>query len=57
MHGLFPKRLTDLVLDSMTDYEKLSTEILENESSQSAFAMLILRLLTEQRRIGDSGTS
>lgn len=48
MHGLFPKRLTDLVLDSMADHEKLSIGILENEDNQKAFAMLILRLLTPQ---------
>lgn len=48
MHGLFPKRLTDLVLDSMTDHEKLSMEILDSESNQKAFAMLILRLLSNQ---------
>ncbi|MGI0153148.1 type I restriction endonuclease subunit R [Pseudidiomarina sp. WS423] len=48
MHGLFPKRLTDLVLDSMADHEKLSMGILENEDNQKAFAMLILRLLTSQ---------
>lgn len=47
MHGLFPKRLTDLVLDSMTDHEKLSMEILDNEGNQKAFALLILRLLTQ----------
>jgi len=46
MHGLFPKRLTDLVLDSMTDHEKLSMEILENDQSQRRFALLILRLLS-----------
>jgi type I restriction enzyme R subunit len=45
MHGLFPKKLTDLVLDSMTDHEKLSMEVLENEGTQRAFALLILRLL------------
>ncbi|MCH8493681.1 MAG: DEAD/DEAH box helicase family protein [Idiomarina sp.] len=48
MHGLFPKRLTDLVLDSMTEHEKLSMEILENEGNQKAFALLILRLLSGQ---------
>ena len=47
MHGLFPKRLTDLVLDSMTDHEKLSMEILESEGNQRAFALLILRLLSD----------
>jgi type I restriction enzyme R subunit len=46
MHGLFPKRLTDLVLDSMSDNEKLSMEVLDNEDSQKAFASLILRLIT-----------
>lgn len=50
MHGLFPKRLTDLVLDSMADHEKLSMGILENEDNQKAFAMLILRLLTVQNQ-------
>lgn len=30
MHGLFPKRLIDLVLGSMTGYETLSMETLEN---------------------------
>jgi type I restriction enzyme R subunit len=48
MHGWFPKRLTDLVLDSMTDHEELSMEIFENENSQRAFAHLILRLLSSQ---------
>src|SRR5690554_8230912 len=59
MHGLFPKRLTDLVLDSMTDHEKLSTEILESDESQRKFALLILRILSnrqpsrsEERRVG-----
>lgn len=50
MHGLFPKRLTDLVLDSMADHEKLSMGILENEDNQNAFAKLILRLLTAQNQ-------
>jgi len=49
MHGLFPKKLTDLVLDSMTDHEKLSMEVLENENSRKAFAMLILSLLTNKK--------
>lgn len=49
MHGLRPKRLTDLVLDSITDHEKLSMEILENESNQRAFALLILRLLKQEQ--------
>src|SRR5690554_2106260 len=68
MHGLFPKRLTDLVLDSMTDHEKLSMEILESEPKQRAFALLILSLLSGKgsvdertslpgRKIGRQGSS
>ncbi len=57
MHGLFPKRLTDLVLDSMTDHEKLSMEILENEDNQKAFALLILRLLSQTSDREKNGTS
>lgn len=45
MHGLFPKRLTDLVLDAMTDHEKLSLEILGSEENQKKFAFLVLKLL------------
>ena len=52
MHGLFPKRLSDLVLDSMTDHEKLSMEILNSENNQRQFAHLILRLLTEGSGVG-----
>ena len=46
MHGLFPKRVIDTVLDAMTDYEKLSLEVLDNEESGRKFALLVLKLLT-----------
>ena len=49
MHGLFPKRLTDFVLDAMSDNEKLSMEILDSEVKQRGFALTILRLLLEER--------
>jgi len=42
MHGLFPKR----VLDAMTDHEKLSLEVLDNETKSRAFALAILKMLT-----------
>ncbi|MCH8533253.1 MAG: DEAD/DEAH box helicase family protein [Saccharospirillum sp.] len=51
MHGLFPKRLTDLVLDAMTDHEKMAMEILDSDASQRRFALAILRLLAGQERI------
>ncbi|WP_018169693.1 type I restriction endonuclease subunit R [Thioalkalivibrio sp. ALMg9] len=46
MHGLFPKRVTDTVLDAMTDHEKLSMQVLDDPERQRDFALLILRLLT-----------
>ena len=46
MHGLFPKRVVDTVLDAMTDNEKLSLEVLDNEESGRQFALLVLRILT-----------
>jgi type I restriction enzyme R subunit len=45
MHGLFPKRVLDTVLDAMTDYEKLSLEVLDNETKSRAFALVILKML------------
>ena len=46
MHGLFPKRVVDTVLDAMTDNEKLSLEVLDNEESGRQFALLVLKILT-----------
>lgn len=48
MHGLFPKRVLDSVLDAMTDFEKLSLQVLDNETKSRAFALVILKLLAEQ---------
>ncbi|TCT10904.1 type I restriction endonuclease subunit R [Paralcaligenes ureilyticus] len=49
MHGVFPKRVEDLVLDAMTDHEKMAMEILGNEGKGRDFALLILRLLAGYR--------
>jgi type I restriction enzyme, R subunit len=46
MHGLFPKRVVDTVLDAMTDHEKLSLTVLDNENAGRKFASLILQILT-----------
>jgi type I restriction enzyme, R subunit len=46
MHGLFPKRVIDTVIDAMTDHEKLSLEVLDNEQSGQRFALLVLKILT-----------
>ncbi|NMY90429.1 type I restriction endonuclease subunit R [Pseudomonas oryzihabitans] len=45
MHGLFPKRVLDTVLDSITDHEKLSLEVLDSETKTRAFALTILKML------------
>jgi len=46
MHGLFPKRVVDTVLDAMTDNEKMSLEVLDNDTKSRAFALVILKMLT-----------
>lgn len=43
MQGLFPKSVLDTVLDAMTDHEKLSLELLDNETKNRAFALVMLR--------------
>lgn len=48
MHGLLPQRLLDRVVESMSDHEKLSVEILENPAVQDGFARLILKMLVER---------
>jgi len=54
MHGLFPKRITDAVLDAMSDHEKLSMPLLENEETGRQFALLILKLLASRENFGAS---
>jgi type I restriction enzyme R subunit len=51
MHGLFPKRVSDMVLDAMTDHEKLSMEVLGDEETQRGFALLILRMLAGSKTV------
>ena len=45
MHGLFPGRVTNTVINAMTDHEKLSLDVLNNETSEHQFALLVLKLL------------
>lgn len=45
MHGLFPQKVVDTVLDAMTDHEKLSLDVLDNEESGRKFALLVLNML------------
>jgi len=57
MHGLFPKRVLDTVLDAMTDHEKLSLEMLDNETKSRAFALVILKMLTAAGGLGKSNSA
>lgn len=45
MHGLYPQRVTDRVLDAMTEHEKLSMEVLDNPATALHFAKVVLKLL------------
>ena len=44
MHGLYPKRVLDTVLDAMSEHEKLSLEVLDNDSKSRAFALTLLKM-------------
>lgn len=58
MHGLFPKRVADAVLDAIGDQEKLSVPILESEKTGRQFALLILQLLAGRNQpdiVADNG--
>ena len=57
MHGLFPKRVLDTVLDAMTENEKMSLEVLDNETKSRAFALVILKMLTQQAGQGNSSAA
>jgi len=50
MHGLFPKAVTDAVLDAIGDNEKLSVPVLDSEETNRRFALLILELLVGRHR-------
>ena len=47
MHGLFPDRVSDTVLDAMTDQEKLSLAVLDSNTSIRRFAEQVLKVLTQ----------
>ncbi|KGK82337.1 Restriction endonuclease, type I, EcoRI, R subunit/Type III [Stutzerimonas degradans] len=45
MHGLLPKRVIDTVLDAITDNEKMSLGVLDNEIKSRAFVLVIYKML------------
>ncbi len=52
MHGLLPKRVEDIVLHAMTDHERLSLEVLDNEAKSWAFSRVIYKLLITAGGLG-----
>ena len=56
-HGLFSKRVLDTVLDAMTDNGKMSLDVLDYETNSRAFALVILKMLTQQAGQGKSGAA
>lgn len=57
MRCLFPKRVLDTVLDAMSDHGKKSLAVLDNEDKRRAFALVILKMLTQQAGQGKSGAA
>jgi type I restriction enzyme R subunit len=57
MYGLFPQRVTDTVLKAMTDYEKLSTEVLSNDDAGRKFALLVLQILTAASTLAEGSSA
>ncbi|MBY6029236.1 hypothetical protein KUV41_07675 [Halomonas sp. DP8Y7-1] len=45
MHGLFPKKVTDAMLDALSDHEKIRMPLLEDEETGRQFALVIRKLL------------
>lgn len=54
MHGLFPKKVTDAVLDALSGYEKLSVPLLEREEMGKLISLQILKMLVG--RSGQNGS-
>ena len=55
MHGQFPKLVVDAVIDAMTDHEKLSTAVLDDDVKSREFAWLILKMLSGSTSYRHSG--
>ncbi|KPM80358.1 hypothetical protein [Cobetia sp. UCD-24C] len=48
MQGLFPKKVSDAVLDSVSDQEKLCMPLLRRRGNGEAFALLMLGFLARR---------
>jgi type I restriction enzyme R subunit len=48
MHALFPKKVTDAMLDALSDHEKIRMPLLEDEKTGRQFALVIRKLLARR---------
>ena len=48
MHGRYPSRLNDLLLEAIHDNEQLSTDALKDQESFESFALILLRYLNRE---------
>ncbi|KGE79303.1 hypothetical protein [Halomonas salina] len=48
IHGLFPKKVTDAMLGALSDHEKLSLPLWEDEEAGRQFDLLVLKLLARR---------
>ena len=49
MHGLFPRRAHDILLDAITDHEKLTLPVLENADAERDLVRLLLQVVVQRR--------
>ncbi len=52
MHGRFPSRLNDLLLEAIQDNEQLSSEALKDDRSFDSFALILLDYITSKKKDG-----
>jgi len=56
MHGRFPARLNDLLLEAIQDNEQLSSEALKDDRSFESFALILLEYISRTRDYKQAST-
>ena len=56
MHGRFPARLNDLLLEAIQDNEQLSSEALKDDRSFNSFALILLEYISRTRDYKQAST-
>ena len=50
MHGSFPQRLQDLILDDMNEHQSMAEKAMETPENEVKLAHLVLRLLLDKHQ-------